>query len=63
MLTKILETEDYRIIEAVDGEQAFAKADSEIPDLIIMDVMMPIWMAMKPWQNRRSILQRSASKL
>ena len=25
--TKILETEDYRIIEAVDGEQAFAKAD------------------------------------
>ena len=41
VFAKILEGEDYRIIQAADGEQAFAKADAEKPDLIIMDVMMP----------------------
>ena len=41
VFTRILETENYRIIQAADGKQALAKAASEKPDLIIMDVMMP----------------------
>ncbi len=41
VFAKILEGGNYRIIEAVDGEQACARAESESPDLIIMDIMMP----------------------
>ena len=32
---------DYQVFEAVDGEDGFLKAQREIPDLIITDVMMP----------------------
>ena len=32
---------DYTVIEAADGEEGISNAGSEIPDLIITDVMMP----------------------
>jgi len=32
---------DYEILQAEDGEKAIEIARTEIPDLIIMDVMMP----------------------
>jgi len=32
---------DYCVIESSNGEEGIAKAESEIPDLIITDVMMP----------------------
>jgi two-component system response regulator MtrA len=36
-----LQTDDYRIEEAADGEEALARARSLRPDLIILDMMMP----------------------
>ncbi len=32
---------DYRILEAVDGEDGWTKSIDQIPDLIVSDVMMP----------------------
>jgi DNA-binding response OmpR family regulator len=37
-----LELTDLDVIEAADGAEALAKARSERPDVILLDVMMPI---------------------
>jgi len=37
----ILETEDYRVIEASDGASAFEIIDRQRPDIVLLDVMMP----------------------
>jgi len=36
-----LEANDYQVITASDGEEGIKMAQSENPDLIIMDIMMP----------------------
>ena len=36
-----LELEDYEVSEAHDGRQALEKASAEMPDLMLLDVMMP----------------------
>jgi len=36
-----LELEGYRVIEAHDGMEALDKVRTELPDLVILDVMMP----------------------
>ena len=38
---KILQKHGFDIITAEDGEEAVSKASSELPDLILMDVVMP----------------------
>jgi len=40
-LKRSLESEDYAVIEAYDGLEAIKKAKEEIPDLIILDLMLP----------------------
>ncbi|MES2756390.1 MAG: response regulator [Pseudomonadota bacterium] len=41
VLNALLTKEGHSVIMANDGEEAVAKAKSELPDLIIMDIVMP----------------------
>ena len=41
LLVQLLEDE-YELITAVDGLQAVEKAEQEIPDLILMDISLPL---------------------
>ena len=41
MLQDRLENEGYEVVKAYDGKTGIAKATSEMPDLILLDVMMP----------------------
>ncbi|MGA2031849.1 MAG: response regulator [Thermoguttaceae bacterium] len=41
VLCDALDGEPYRLLEAVDGQQALDIADKEQPDLILLDVLMP----------------------
>jgi two-component system alkaline phosphatase synthesis response regulator PhoP len=40
-LKRSLEAEGYVVIEAYDGYQAIAKSKTEMPELIVLDLMMP----------------------
>ena len=40
MMTPLKE-QGYRIVTAVDGEEALAKASQEQPDLIVLDIVLP----------------------
>lgn len=41
MLRQLLETNGYRVLEAVDGGEAVAVALGERPDLVLMDLGLP----------------------
>ena len=41
MVGKRLEVEGFQVSVAVDGQEGLAKAQSEQPDLIILDLMLP----------------------
>jgi two-component system, cell cycle response regulator DivK len=50
MLSRRLERKGYQVIMAVDGGQGVALAQSEKPDLILMDMSLPVldgWAATK----------------
>lgn len=40
-LKRSLEAEDYIVLEAYEGSEAMRKSKAEIPDLIILDLMLP----------------------
>jgi two-component system cell cycle response regulator DivK len=41
IVRQLLSRTSYRLIEAMDGEMGVARARSELPDLILMDVQLP----------------------
>ena len=41
MMKMRLEANDYEVLVAYDGQRAFEKAKKEMPDLIILDLMLP----------------------
>ena len=57
MLSRRLERRGYQVVIALDGEQAVAMARSEAPDLILMDMSLPV---LDGWEATRRI--RAASE-
>ena len=51
-LTEILARNGYAVVTADSGEDAISKSRSELPDLILMDVVMP---GMNGYQATRTI--------
>jgi two-component system cell cycle response regulator DivK len=43
ILRDLLTTSGYELVEAEDGEQALAMAERQRPDLILMDVQIPVF--------------------
>jgi two-component system cell cycle response regulator DivK len=52
MLSRRLERRGYTVVLAVDGEQGVSLARSEKPDLILMDMSLPV---MDGWEATRQI--------
>ena len=42
MLSRRLERKGYEVLIAVDGSQGIAMAQAEVPDLILMDMSLPV---------------------
>lgn len=40
-LREELKFDGFEVLEAVDGEDAWTKINSEVPDLVVLDLMMP----------------------
>ena len=52
MLSRRLERRGYRVLIAVDGKQGVHMAKSEVPDLILMDMSLPV---LDGWEATRLI--------
>ncbi|HWP56940.1 MAG TPA: response regulator [Candidatus Acidoferrales bacterium] len=58
LIVQLLE-DDYEVLQAVDGADAVEKAAQERPDLILMDLGMPV---MDGWEATRKIKANDALK-
>ena|SRR5215212_4373680 len=52
MLSRRLQRRGYEVIIAVDGQQGVAMAQSESPDVILMDMSLPV---MDGWEAARTL--------
>ncbi len=59
VLVTLLEGKGYTIVTATNGEEGVAAAKRELPDLILMDVVMP---GMNGYQATRTISRDEATK-
>lgn len=53
---QIFEVDGYEVIKAVDGNDCLNKLEREIPDLVILDIMMP---GMNGWDVAARIKENS----
>src|SRR5262245_60333188 len=58
LVVQLLE-DDYTVLQAVDGEEALRKTQADKPDLILMDLGMPV---MDGWEATRKIKANDALK-
>ena len=42
MMRRLLEMSGYRVVEAINGQEAVETARRELPDLILMDLSLPL---------------------
>jgi CheY-like chemotaxis protein len=52
MLSRRLQRRGYQVVMAVDGGQGIAMAQSETPDLILMDMSLPV---LDGWEATRQL--------
>jgi len=59
MLSRRLERKDFQVVIAVDGKEGVDLAVSESPDLILMDLSLPV---LDGWEATRRIKANSATQ-
>jgi twitching motility two-component system response regulator PilH len=59
VVSELLSSHGYKVITAESAEQGIAMSKSELPDLILMDVVMP---GMNGYQATRTITRDEATK-
>lgn len=59
MLSRRLERKGYQIVMAVDGGQGVSMARTEAPDLILMDMSLPV---LDGWEATRQIKASAATR-
>lgn len=60
MLSRRLERKNYEVVIATDGAQGVAKAQTEAPDLILMDISLPIMDGREATQQLKAAPETSA---
>ncbi len=59
MLSRRLEKRGYEVVIAVDGQQGVALAQAETPDLIVMDMSLPV---LDGWEATRQLKVAPATR-
>ncbi len=59
MLSRRLERQGFRVVVGLDGEQGVSLAQSEIPDLILMDMSLPL---LNGWEATQKIRAMDETK-
>lgn len=59
MLTMRLSKSGYQVTQAADGQEAVDTAKATLPDLVVLDVMMP---KLNGWEVARALRQEEATK-
>ena len=59
MLSRRLSRRGYTVVTAIDGEQGIAAAHSECPDLILMDMSLPV---IDGWEATRRLKSDAATR-
>ena len=59
LLTELLTKNGYQVIAAESGEESIEKAKTEMPDLVLMDVVMP---GLNGFQATRTLTRDDATK-
>ncbi|WP_295357122.1 response regulator [Accumulibacter sp.] len=59
VLNELLTSNGYQVITAENGEEGIAKARSDLPDLILMDVVMP---GLNGYQATRTLTRDPATR-
>jgi CheY-like chemotaxis protein len=59
MLSRRLERKGYQVLLAVDGQEGVEKAGSEAPDLVLMDMSLPV---LDGWEATRILKAAPATR-